>query len=141
MVIRHRKKSVKQLGNRTRHGNKKNWRGKGSRGGKGHAGSQKQKRNTYQHLYGQKIRMKRSTARVTAINLRELDALLPVWIAQKLVEKNESDQFVVDGHKVGIDKVLGTGNTRFEVVLVNITMSKRASDKLEGTEFGSEEKK
>jgi ribosomal protein L15 len=138
MVVRHRKKSVKQLGKRTRHGNKKNWRGKGSRGGKGRAGSQKQKRNTYQHLFGTKVRQKRGSEKLIAINLRELDALLPKWVAEKKVTKNEQGQFVIDGHVVGIDKLLGTGETENDIILVNIKMSKRAQDKLEGTEFESE---
>ncbi|MBS3062099.1 MAG: uL15 family ribosomal protein [Candidatus Diapherotrites archaeon] len=137
MVVRKGKKSVKKLGNRTRHGNKKNWRGKGSRGGKGHAGSQKQKRNSYQHLFGKKIRMARKSIKPIAVNLRELDALIPMWIEQKLVEKNKDGQFVIDGKKVGIQKVLGGGDTELDVVFVNIKLTKKASDKVEGTEFES----
>ena len=135
MVVRRQKKSIRQLGKRTRHGNKKNWRGKGSRGGKGRAGSQKQKRNTYQHLFGKKIRMTRKTPVQNALNLKDLDQLLPNWIALKLVEKNAQGQYVIDGKKLGIDKVLGGGETEHEYLFVNVRVSKAANDKLEGTEF------
>ncbi len=139
MVIRRQKKSIRQAGQRTRHGNKKNWRGKGSRGGKGRAGSQKQKRNTYQHLFGEKVRLRRQSPKPNAINLRDLDVLLPQWIEEKLVEKNKDGQFVVDGKKVGIQKILGSGQIENEYVFVNIKLTKKATDKIEGTEFESGE--
>lgn len=126
---------MKMLGHRTRHGNKKNWRGKGSRGGKGRAGSQKTKRNTYQHLFGTKIRMKRASTKPTSMNLKDLDRWLPEWLDKKLVEKNKDGQFVLDGKKSGIQKVLGAGNTAHEFVFHNIKLTKKATDKTEGTEF------
>ena len=58
MVVRKRRKVNKQLGERTHgHGDTKNWRGSGNRGGVGRAGSHKHKFSKYWMTFGIKRRL------------------------------------------------------------------------------------
>jgi large subunit ribosomal protein L15 len=134
MVVRRRKRSNKKRGGRTQHGNTKNWRGGGSRGGRGRAGSHKHKYSKYYADFGAKVRMKGKKEPEKAINIGSLDALIPGWLEQKKCEKNGENRVVLDGKRIGITKILGSGTTRFELELKNIALSRKAEEKLKKTE-------
>jgi large subunit ribosomal protein L15 len=129
MVVRRRRRSNKKRGGRTQHGNTKNWRGAGSRGGRGRAGSHKHKYSKYYNTFGVKIRMKPKQPNDKAINLGDLDALIPQWLEQKKCEKDSENRIVLDGKKIGVTKILSAGTTRHELVLKNISLSKKAEEK------------
>ena len=139
MVVRKRKKSNKKRGGRTQHGNTKNWRGGGSQGGHGRAGSHKHKYSKYYMTFGVKVRMARKTKPLTAINLSALNALIPVWLEKKRCEKTKDGVIAVDGQKVGIGKILGAGKLDFEVEFKNVSFSEKARAKIEGDEFEADE--
>jgi len=134
MVVRKRRRSNKKRGGRTQHGNTKNWRGGGSRGGRGRAGSHKHKYSKYYKTFGVKIRMKPKQAADKVINIGDLDALIPHWLEQKKCEKDAENRVVLDGKKIGITKILGAGTTQYELVLKNISSSKKAGEKLKKAE-------
>lgn len=135
MVVRRRSRSNKKRGSRTQHGNTKNWRGGGSRGGRGRAGSHKHKYSKYYNTFGTKIRLKPKKMPEKVLNLGDLDALIPQWLAQKKCEKDSENKIVLDGKKIGITKLLGSGNTAYELVLKNISLSKKAEEKMVQEEF------
>lgn len=140
MVVRRRRRSNKKRGGRTQHGNTKNWRGGGSRGGRGRAGSHKHKYSKYYMTFGTKIRMKPKKPGDKAVNLGDLNALIPQWLEQKKCEKDPQNRVVLDGKKIGITKLLGAGNVSYELVLKNISLSKKAKEKMKKEEeFGAAE--
>lgn len=130
MVVRKRKRSNKKRGGRTQHGDTKNWRGAGCRGGRGKAGSHKHKYSKYYSQFGNKIRLKPKKKPEKAVNLRDLNFLIPVWLERKKCEKDSKNQIILDGKKIGITKVLGQGNLSFKVVFKNIALSKKAMEKI-----------
>ncbi len=138
MVVRKRKRSNKKRGGRTQHGNKKNWRGKGTRGGRGRAGSHKHKYSKYYATFGVKVRLKTKSRPAKAINFKTLNALIPKWLSAGLCEKTSEDKIVLDGRKIGVDKILGSGKLDFDVEFKNVALSQKAKNKLEGIEFETE---
>lgn len=135
MVVRKRRRSNKKRGGRTQHGNTKNWRGAGSRGGRGNAGGHKHKYSKLMHTFGAKIRLKPKKLPEKAVNFSDLNRLIPVWLEQKRCEKDAEGRIVLDGERVGITKILGKGELDFELVLKNIQYSKKAEEKLLGADF------
>lgn len=120
-----RKKRVKLRGSKTHgHGAKKKRRGKGSRGGKGRAGTFGQKkilrlRTEPQIIYGKKgfksLKMRKIEKRLKCINLSEL--------------KRFGQE--VDITKLGYDKVLGKGSIDTALTVKARSFSKSAIKKIE----------
>jgi large subunit ribosomal protein L15 len=118
-----RKKAVKLRGKRTHgYGSSKKHRGKGSRGGKGMAGSLGQ-RATYMLKYdtehiGKKGFTSKTGKRLRAINLRTL-------------EKMAGSVKKIDVKALGYDKVLGTGEITKPIEVHSDYFSASAKEKIE----------
>ena len=82
MVVRRKKTTrSKQLGERTHgHGDTKNRRGAGNRGGRGRAGSHKHKFSKYYATFGIKIRQNPSHPKGKALNVGQLSTHLDEWM-------------------------------------------------------------
>lgn len=129
MTKRKRKKVVKQRGHRTHGwGSPKKHRGKGSRGGKGHAGSKDHKKiwimknepdrmgkRGFHSLRGKKVRPK-----VKAINLRNLERIA---LQKKLKE--------IDLKALGYEKLLGTGEVKGKLIVKADMFSAKSKEKIE----------
>ncbi|MBI4021687.1 MAG: uL15 family ribosomal protein [Candidatus Aenigmarchaeota archaeon] len=110
------------------HGSHKKWRGAGSRGGHGFAGSFKHKRlwvlrHHPEHLEKKKfksLREKQVTPRTRVITLRDLDALI-----------RKKGLTVVDLTGLGYDKILATGSFTAKVKITHAKMSPRARERIE----------
>ncbi len=130
MVVRKGKKKDKQRGMRTHgKGNTKNSRGAGSRGGRGRAGSHKHKFTMYYDDFGGQKAMK-PRPKNRALNLCELEMELEKLVAKKKVEM-QGNTYVIDGRKAKIGKILARGNIEKKLVLKNISVSKKALEKIE----------
>jgi large subunit ribosomal protein L15 len=131
MVVRRKKKVNKLRGHRTMgHGNTKNHRGSGSRGGVGRAGMHKHKFAKYsaELAKGHKRKLNpKQKSRVSTI--AEIDAKLNEWQKKGLVQKQDA-YLVVDGKKLGISKILGTGNTRQKLLVQNLSITEQAAKKI-----------
>ncbi len=130
MVVRQRKRKNKLRGNRTQHGNKKNWRGAGTGGGRGKAGNWKHKRMSFYKIRPEKNRLKPKKETGKPINLWQLEEMLPILLGQKKVERRGSE-ILVDGSKIGFDKLLGEGKASQRLVIVRMDVSKKAAKKIE----------
>lgn len=129
MVVRKRRKKNKLRGNRTHgKGNTKNKRGAGSRGGRGKAGARKHKKGMYREIIKKKPKLKPREKGI-AINIDELDR-----IVEKLKKENKaeySDEFVViDGKKLGFEKILSRGVLTHKVKIINAKLSQKARKKI-----------
>ena len=132
-----KKKSSKRRGDREQGRGKKKGRGAGLRGGKGHAGRHKHKRVHYAKL-GQEFgytnfgfkRPVEAITLVNAVNVSELDAVLP-----RLIEIGEASEsggvYSVDLAKMGIDKLLGSGQVRSKIQVTVATATPSAKAKIE----------
>lgn len=130
MVVRRRKKMNKQLGKRTHgHGDKKNRKGKGVRGGLGRAGSHKHKFASYWDTFGVKVRLKAKKKGI-AMNLSQIELMVPVWMAEKKISE-KAGQVELDGKKIGIDKILGVGTATRAYHVSNMTVAKNALEKIQ----------
>ncbi|MDD5148298.1 MAG: uL15 family ribosomal protein [Candidatus ainarchaeum sp.] len=131
MTVRKRNRKNRYLGHRTHGaGNSKNRRGAGNRGGKGRAGSHKHKFNLYAGTFGTERPKLLPGKETRAINLDLLVQLLPNFIEQGKAEKTPAG-IVVDGGKIGFDKVLGKANVlREKLVIKNLKLSKKASERV-----------
>jgi large subunit ribosomal protein L15 len=132
MVVRRRKKVRKMRGSKTHgYGEKKKHRGKGSRGGKGFAGSKDHKRQMVLQLdpdhFGKRgfkrgfyphIKRKREEEKV--ITLRELDKL-----AEKL------NTLELDLTKLGFKKVIAGGYVTKPISIKVERITDRAREKIE----------
>jgi len=138
MTVRERKKKNKVRGQRTHgKGDTKNRRGAGSRGGRGRAGSHKHKFVKYHAEFG-KDRKVREKSTVVALNLDEVEQLLPKWIAEGKVEKGK---MALDGKKLGFSKLLGRGSLKTKVVFENVSASKKAAEKIKKSGSSIKEEK
>lgn len=123
-----RKKIVKLRGSRTHgYGSAKKHRGKGSKGGKGMAGTKDHKKlyilkympnrlgkKGFKSLYKRRVKSKPKV-----INLKDIE---------KIAEKTKSKE--IDLAKMGYDKLLGSGNiTKPLTIKVNL-FTKRAEEKI-----------
>ncbi|MFA5860434.1 MAG: uL15m family ribosomal protein [Candidatus Thermoplasmatota archaeon] len=116
-----KRKSSKRRGDREVGRGRKKGRGAGLRGGRGNAGKHKHKRVHYAKLgqefgatnYGFK-RPDEAVELVNAVNVSELDHVLP-RLVQMGEAKNEGGVFTVDLARMGIDKLLGSGQVRSKI--------------------------
>ena len=128
MVVRRRRKYRKKLGGRTYHGNTKNRRGHGTRGGKGWSGR-----------WGQKLIKAIKEGRgpekgfspvrrreVDVINVAHIDDLALAGVLPK-----EGEKFVFDARSFGVDKVLGRGQITVAVIVRGADVSAMAREKIE----------
>lgn len=130
MVVRRRKKFIKKLGQRTRgNGDTKKRRGGGSRGGRGLAGSHKHKFPKYAGKFGTEKKKVRSMKVVKAINIDALLQIMPRLVAEGKIVK-EGNAFVVDGAKIGFDKLLSKGGLKERLIVRNMAASKKAIEKI-----------
>jgi large subunit ribosomal protein L15 len=131
------KKRIKRIrGTRTcGGGSHKKRRGKGSRGGVGHAGA-------YDHhvvwslkrgiIKGQHASNPHTYARIDdkTVNVGELEEMLQdLIVAGKAEEKG--DGFYLDVQELGIQKILGKGNVTKKLMLKVSKVSKTAQEKIE----------
>lgn len=132
MVVRKKKTTrSKQLGERTHgHGDTKNKRGSGNRGGRGRAGSHKHKFSKYYMTFGIKITQKPSHPKGKALNVGQLVAHLPEWKKQGKVTE-EDGMMIIDGRKVGVAKLLGSGDVTQELFIRHMRVSEKARQKIE----------
>ena len=129
MVVRRDRTRKKVLGHRTHgHGDTKNNRGYGTKGGHGRAGSHKHKFTKYYDSFGVKIRLKPSR-KLKAINLDDLNREIEKMVENKTVQKL-GEKIMVDGKKLNIDKLLGRGELKYPVIVKNMTLSERAMEKI-----------
>lgn len=131
-----KRKSSKRRGDREMGRGKKKGRGAGLRGGRGNAGKHKHKRVHYEKLgqqfgwtnYGFK-RPDEAVEAVNAVNVSELDNVLP-----KLVQMGEAQEqggvYTVDLSKMGIDKLLGSGQVRSKIKVTVASATESAKAKI-----------
>ncbi len=129
MVVRRRKKKNKLRGNRTHgKGNTKNKRGAGCRGGRGRAGSKKHKKMMF--LREERKKRLKPKRKGLALNLDELTKIVEKALAEGIATK-EKGFVVIDGKKLGIEKILGRGEIKEKVKILNAKVSSRAKEKIE----------
>jgi large subunit ribosomal protein L15 len=130
MTVRKRRKKNKLRGQRTHgHGDTKNRRGAGSRGGRGRAGSHKHKFTKYYGGFGKEKKKLRGKARGRALNLDQIGQFLGEWVAAGKAEK-KGNTFAVDGKKAGFAKIVARGELQARIAFENVKASKRALEKL-----------
>lgn len=118
----------------------KRHRGKGSRGGHGHAGVGKRgaQKETYylskgiEPIGSRGIRVKPRIviSKLAEINVREVDENLNKWLAQKLIEKS-ADAYSIDLLKLGYAKLLADGHTKHRLNIKCKSCSTKAKQKIE----------
>jgi large subunit ribosomal protein L15 len=133
-----KKRSSKRRGDREMGRGKKKGRGAGLRGGRGNAGKHKHKRVHYALLgeefgatnYGFK-RPDEAVEETNAVNVSELDHVLP-----RLVEMGDAQHangvYTVDLAKMGIDKLLGSGQVRSKINVTVAEATESAKAKIAG---------
>ncbi|MCD6215901.1 MAG: uL15 family ribosomal protein [Candidatus Aenigmarchaeota archaeon] len=127
MVMRFRKKITRQRGSHTHgYGAKKKHRGKGSKGGKGYAGSTKHKLNYIRKYEPWHFKHKKNKPKPKGktINVSELGKQL----------KNAKDRKTINLKNLGYSKLLGKGKADENLTGVKIVVrkvSKKAKEKLE----------
>jgi large subunit ribosomal protein L15 len=138
MVERKRKKKNKLRGQRSHgKGNTKNKRGAGCRGGRGRAGSHKHKFSKYYSDFGVKRKLKAKQKR-DSINVGEIDSKIEKWIEQKKAER-KNDLVVIDGKKIGIQKITGRGIIKEKILVKNVKLSEKARTTIEDADGEIEE--
>lgn len=145
MAVRKRRKKNKLRGGRTQHGNTKNARGSGCRGGVGMAGGHKHRFSICYKNFGVKIRMKTKKNKLESVKLSEFVERIPILLKKKLAEKKGSE-IIIDCEKAGIGKIFGQGEIKGALLLKNIKATEnvrlaieKAGGKIETEKF--EEKK
>lgn len=129
MVVRKRRKKNKLRGQRYHGGgNTKNRRGAGNRGGVGKAGSHKHKFSKHYVDFGVSIVLK-AKPKGEAVNLEYISEKLAEWTAIGKAKK-EDGMIVIDGKEIGIVKILGKGNIKEKISVVNCSVSKTAGKKI-----------
>ncbi len=130
MVVRKRKRRNKMLGQRTRgKGDTKKRRGAGSRGGRGMAGSHKHKYSKYYKRFGKEKKKLHAKKDVKATNIEQIVQTMPKLLAGNKVAE-QSGMLVVDGTKIGFDKLLSRGSPGNKWIVRNIKASKKAVEKI-----------
>lgn len=132
-----KRKSSKRRGDREQGRGKKKGRGAGLRGGRGNAGRHKHKRVHYAKLgqefgytnFGFKIPDEAQKLTIS-VNVSELDDRLPLLVEMGEVQK-EGDVYVVDLTKMGVDKLLGSGQIRSKAKITVATATASAKAKVE----------
>jgi large subunit ribosomal protein L15 len=141
MVVRRKKKSRKMRGG-TSHGwgFSKRHRGKGNRGGHGHAGVGKRgAHNETKYLslhieplgkHGISVNPRVVDKHLKVINLREVEESLNSWHTKKLIEKS-ADAYGVDLTKLGYAKLLSEGQISKKLNIKCKSCSAKAKQKVE----------
>jgi len=131
------RKINKKRGSRTcGYGNTQRHRGAGSRGGRGSAGSKKQKWSffsKYEPNHFGKTGFKRYSAigrKLKVINVGELSESIPLLIKEKKAE-TKGKKYYIDLRAIGYDKLLGSGEITESVVVKIDNYSERALKKIE----------
>ncbi len=142
MVVRKRRKVVKQRGSKTHGwGSKKKHRGKGSKGGSGRAGMGKRGQQKLPSVYSKGLlplkrgvkgfkRHKSITKEIKTINVNELESMIESWINRGVCKK-KGDIYLIDLEKAGYDKLLGTGRMEKKVEVRVRKATSRAIRKIE----------
>lgn len=135
-----RKKTKKLRGRKTAGwGARKKHKGKGSRGGKGMAGTGKradQKKSFILKKFGKEYFGKRgfvslkSQKKSKKINLDQLNEMLPLLIKNELAKKI-GQEVKVDLKKAGYGKLLGRGKVTMKYLIKVDSFSKNAQEKIE----------
>jgi large subunit ribosomal protein L15 len=139
-VTRNRKKIRTLRGSRTcGGGNAKKRRGAGHRGGRGLAGTGKNKKTKYDwarkhlpdHLGRRGFKMPQAVMREEKImNVQDLDQKIDFYCEKGLAEK-KGDTIFVELGKIGISKVLGKGTVRRKLNVSAPSFSESAIQKIE----------
>lgn len=131
MVVRKRRRANKQLGERTHgHGDTKNWRGSGNRGGVGRAGSHKHKFSKYWMTFGIKTTLHTFHPKGKSLNVGQVSQQIEKWMKQgKVVE--DDGMIVIDGNKLRLGTLLGSGVVSGEWMVKNVRVTEKARTKIE----------
>ncbi len=130
MVVRRRRKYRKKLGSRSYHGDTKNRRGKGIRGGVGRAGAWDHKYSKFYKELLKKGFVPPRRRRVRSINVGDLEEMLPRLVEAGKAEKKDGKVFV-DLSALGYDRLTGRGTISTPVVLKVAYATQRAVEKVE----------
>ncbi|MBT4540332.1 hypothetical protein HOC35_02360 [Candidatus Woesearchaeota archaeon] len=135
-MLRKRKKNTRFRAKTTHgYGSMKKNRGKGHKGGSGMAGTGKRADTKKPSVWGKKYFgnggfVAHNSRPVVAVNISHIEDKY-LNLVEKSIITEENNVSVVDFSKLGVDKLLGTGNpTRKYKILVNIA-SKKAIEKIE----------
>ncbi|RLJ03391.1 MAG: 50S ribosomal protein L15 [Candidatus Aenigmatarchaeota archaeon] len=133
MVVKRVKKVRKMRGSKTHGwGSKKKHRGKGSKGGRGFAGSMSHKRlmilKKFPDHFGKKGFTRPNRRELVTINLKELDLMLEKMIHEK---KLKPDKLKINLKELGFDKLLGNGRITRKVTVEVPLASASAKSKVE----------
>lgn len=127
MVVRRSRKKNKLRGGRTQHGNTKNARGSGCRGGVGMAGGHKHRFSICYKNFGIKIRMKEKKGKLESYKLEQFIELVPKLLEKKIAEK-KGNEITIDCERAGIGKIYGQGELKEALVLKNARTTKGVSE-------------
>ena len=137
MVTNKRKKNTRQRGNHTHgFGSMKKNRGAGNRGGRGMAGTGKRgdvkkpsiwKNKKYFGKYG--FKKKGVVKKIITVNIDYLEENLDRLVEEKAIEK-KGDIYILDGQKLGFNKVLGYGKLTKKCKISSKSFSKKAIEKI-----------
>jgi large subunit ribosomal protein L15 len=131
MTIRKRRKKHRLRGERTHgHGNTKNARGAGTRGGRGKAGSHKHQFSKYFAQFGKEEKRLWTHQRTATINLDQIAQQLPAWAAaQKAIVSGTGA--TIDAEKCGFKKILARGTPTGAWTIDGASASAKARQKIE----------
>jgi len=129
MVVRRRRKYRKKLGSRSYHGDTKNRRGSGIKGGVGKAGAWDHKMFKYLDR-GKKGFRPPKREEVASINVGDVEALLPKLEKEGFV-KREGKKVVVDLAAAGYTRLIGRGSVSTSLVIHVPYASEKARAKIE----------
>ncbi len=130
MVVRRRRKYRKKLGSRSYHGDTKNRRGSGIRGGYGKAGAWDHKFFLYMHELVKKGFKPPKRRERRSINVGDLEEALP-RLEKEGYAKREGKSIVVDLTSAGYDRLMGRGTISTPVVVKVAYATARAVEKIE----------
>jgi ribosomal protein L15 len=126
MVVKRRRKYRKKLGGRTYHGNTKNRRGHGRKGGTGWAGRWGQKQiKAILVLRDEKGFTPVRRRAISFVNVSDLDDLALSGVLPK-----EGDKYIFDAAAFCVNKILGGGRISVAVVVRNAAVTERAAEKI-----------
>ncbi len=136
-----KRKTNKMRGSKTHgYGSKKKHRGKGSRGGKGMAGTGKRadQKKTFiltkqgTSYYGKRGFFSVTRKEVSAINLDELQEKLSKLLAEGVAKPADKPAtYEIDLAAAGYDKLLGRGNVKEKFLIKVKSVSAKAKEKVE----------
>jgi len=116
-------------------GSKKKARGAGNRGGRGNAGRGKKSDHRKQqyivkgiYLGKRGFHMHGATKETHSINIEDMQSRLERWLKEGKIEKQEG-VYVIDGARIGFDKILGAGNVRAKLRVI-AQCSQKAAEKI-----------